>query len=372
MTFQFLVSDAVAGSPSYSAGTWRLAMSGLYVSSGPLAARTGALSVDSFVASLAGTTVSIGPGRAIVQGATTSTQGPYPVAMPTTYSQALAAASSQDRIDLFYLRIWDNEVDASGSTFADIVYLQGTPAGSPVAPTIPAGQAGFRICTVSVPHTGAPALTQVGVMPYTAAAGGIIPAYTTGSPAAPEAGQVRWRADRLPTVAPGPLEIWDATGSLWDPIVPDSYPRGSIAAPVSTTTIGNAVSTPEAADTVLGYLQATLVAGRRYRVGIGSYLGNGVAGEVYLIRIRDSGSASNPTNTSAMIAEIPFHPAVSGTSGRRELYLEDTFISASSGVHTFGVFAVRAAGTSSFTPISPANDSGTRGRSLWIRDEGTV
>src|SRR6266699_5352182 len=113
MSFVALMADAVSGSPAYSAGTWRLADSGIFVSSGPLAVRSGALSVDSFAASLAGTTVSVGPGRAVVQGATTSTQGAYRTAMPTTWTQALAAATTQDRIDLVYLRVWDNEVDAT-------------------------------------------------------------------------------------------------------------------------------------------------------------------------------------------------------------------------------------------------------------------
>lgn len=356
MTIPMLLSDAVSGSPSYSAGTWRLGKSGLYVSSGPLATRSGALSVDSFAASLAGTTVSVGPGRGVVQGATTTTQGAYEAYSTTTWTQALNAASSQDRIDLIYLRVWDNEVDASGLVQADFVYLAGTPSGSPVAPSIPAGQSGFRIATVSVPHTGSPALTQAGVMPYTVANGGAVPAFSTSQPASPENGQLRWRADRLPTVQPGPLEIWDSTNSAWDPIVPDGYGRGLAAAQVGTVNPGTPTSgATETRDDVLSTVQFTAVAGRRYRVVVTALAGNGSAvGDTFNVRVRDSGSASAPTSASTLVAEALYVSQATGAPGRVAIPLEDTFVAAGAGTHTLGFFAQRIAGTGVFTPVSPA------------------
>lgn len=371
MTANFTFADAVSGSPSYAASDMRLARAGAYVMTGVLTPRSGALSVDSFAASLSGTTVTVGPGCAIVHGAVSaSTEGVYECFMTTSFTQVLAAANTQDRIDLIYVRVWNNEVDSSGATQFSPVYLTGTPSGSPVAPSIPSGQAGFKICTISVPHSGSPALTQNGVMPYTVCQGGILPAFSTGVTFSPELGQVRWRADRDPSVMPGPLEIWN--GTAWLPLVPDSFPRGALAASVSTTVTGAGVTT-ETVDSNLGYVQATLISGRKYRVGVDGYIGNGNSADVYAVRIRDSGSASNPTSSSALIAETPFHPSANGTPGRLVLRCEDEFLCASSGVHTFGVFGARVAGsTSQFTPVSAAADSGSRPRTLWLKDVGNV
>ena len=79
------------------------------------------------------------------------------------------------RVDLVYLRVWDGTVDASGLAKADVVYLAGTPASSPVAP-VPAGTQIFvRLATVSVPAVspGGPAAVDTSVRPVTVAPGGI-------------------------------------------------------------------------------------------------------------------------------------------------------------------------------------------------------
>lgn len=295
MTLGPVLSDAVSGAPSFSAGQWRLMYSGLYVPSGALTARSGALSIDSFAASISGTTVSIGSGRGVVQGATSGTQGPYPVYSTATFTQALNAANAQDRIDLIYLWLQDNEVDASGAVQATFAYLPGTPAGSPAAPTIPAGRSGFAICTAYVPASGSPTVTQAGVMPYTAAAGGIVPALTTSQPDSPETGQVRWRADRLPTVQPGPLEIWDSTGGAWRAIVPDTYPRGRVGS-TSITAIGTqANSTTPVVDRSI---TVTLSASRRYRLWTSLMITDSVAGDTMGIGLYYIAGSSIPSNTS--------------------------------------------------------------------------
>lgn len=57
-------------------------------------------------------------------------------------SQLLTVAASDpndDRIDLVVARIYDDEADSSGNTYGDIEIVQGTPAGSPTAPALPAG-----------------------------------------------------------------------------------------------------------------------------------------------------------------------------------------------------------------------------------------
>lgn len=350
-----------------SAPHFRLALSGLIVPASSLTVRGGAMSMDSFVASIAGTTLSVGPGRGAVQGATSTSQGVYLAATAATWTQVLAAASSQDRIDLVYLRVWDDETDSSGLTQVDFVYLQGTPSGSPVAPSIPAGQSGFRVCTVSVPHTGSPAITQAGILPYTAALGGVVPAVATTQPGSPFAGMLRQRLDRAPTVLPGPIETYD--GAAWQAIVPDGYGRGLVAAPIGTTSIGTAAGTTETLDSVLGTIAVALISGRRYRVVMTGLVGNaGAAGDTYVVRIRDSGSTSAPINTSALVAEQEWVAQASGSLGRTPIPLEDTFISGSTGTHTLGFFAKCTIGSSNFTPLSPP----TLPRRLYVYDVGNV
>lgn len=367
MTSNFTFADAVSGSPAYDAGTVRMARSGAYGWTSDSVPRQGALNLNSFIATLVGgTTINVGPGVGIVHGAIApTTEGVYEAFMNTTWTQALAAASTQDRIDIVYVRVWNNEVDASGFTQFQPVYLQGTPAGTPVEPSIPAGQAGFKICRISVPHSGAAALTQNGVMPYAVAAGGILPYYASTS-FSPIVGQVRQRLDRAPTVLPGPLEQYD--GSAFQPIVPDGYGRGLVAVQGGTTSTGTACAgTTETLDSVLGTLQFAAVTGRRYRVVMTGLVGNGGAnGDTYAVRIRDSGSASAPTNTSTLVAEQEWVAQVAGSGGRGPINLEDSFVAASAGTHTLGFFSVRIAGSNNFTPVSPP----TLPRRIYVYDVG--
>src|ERR1700759_4177028 len=129
MTSSFTFADAVAGTPSYDAGTLRMARSGAYGCTSDGVPRQGALNLTSFVASLVSGTISVGPGVCIVHGNTApGTEGVYEAFMTTPWTQARAAAPSKARIDIVYVRLWNNEVDGSGLTQFQPVYLQGTPA----------------------------------------------------------------------------------------------------------------------------------------------------------------------------------------------------------------------------------------------------
>ncbi|MBS2962593.1 hypothetical protein KGA66_06010 [Actinocrinis puniceicyclus] len=355
MTLGPVLSDAVSGSPSFSAGQWRLAYSGLYVSSGALTVRSGALSIDSFAASIAGTTVSIGAGRGVVQGATSGTQGAYPVYSSATVTQVLNAASAQDRIDLIYLWLQDNEVDASGAVQATFVYLPGTPSGSPVAPTIPAGRSGFAICTAYVPASGSPTVTQAGVMPYTAATGGIIPALTDGQPGSPENGQVRWRADRSLTVQPGPLEIWDT--SAWHPIVPDSYPRGRMAYKKITSAGANSgSSTP----VVYNTLTTTLTSGRRYRLWASGNITDSVTGLRAALGLYYIAGASMPAGAVGATNVITVTQVADGA---QPYQVADEFVSPGGGTYTLALTYNLSSGSGIVAIPGGANV-------LWLDDIG--
>lgn len=136
--------------------------------------------------SVSGTTITVSSGIAAVYYAG---QGLYRTALTSTSTLTLNAPhATLPRIDLVYLRIWDNSVDASGLNTADVVYLAGTAASTPAAPA-PTGTVIYMpLAQITVPASGGGAATVNGsVLPYTVAAGGILPSTTT--PPSPYVGQ---------------------------------------------------------------------------------------------------------------------------------------------------------------------------------------
>ncbi|MFE2140176.1 hypothetical protein ACFXA3_00150 [Streptomyces sp. NPDC059456] len=161
--------------------------------------------------SLAGTTVNVSAGPAFV---TRSGQGTYFAQMGATSPGTLSAAhATLTRIDLVYLRVWDNAVDSSGLTKADTVLLTGTPSGSPVAPTPGATEIYTVLATITVPSvagggTGAASVSTT-ARQVTVSPGGILPVTSAADIALAGlyAGQARYNTVR------NVLEFW--TGSVW-------------------------------------------------------------------------------------------------------------------------------------------------------------
>jgi hypothetical protein len=124
---------------------------------------------------LAGATINVSAGVAMIGYAG---QGVYRVALPSTTSPGTltAAHATLARIDLVYLRVWDNAVDGAGLAKGDVVYLAGTAAASPTAPT-PAGTMIYMpLATITVPASGGgSASVSSAVRPVTVAPGGIVP-----------------------------------------------------------------------------------------------------------------------------------------------------------------------------------------------------
>lgn len=217
---------------------------------------------------LAGTTINCSAGVAVVAYAG---QGVYRCAFPSSVSPGTytAAHATLNRIDLVYLRVWDNSVDASGLNKADIVYLAGTPSGSPVAPT-PAGTVIYvplaTITVLSVSNGGTASVSTT-VRPYTVAPGGILPA--ASAPSSPYTGQYwddgsnlrRWNGAAWRTVSPLAVSASDqismpgsfTTGSFvdftagqWPPVTvtvpPSGQVRVTIGAAVANTVSGSATA----------------------------------------------------------------------------------------------------------------------------------
>ncbi|MFF7982275.1 hypothetical protein ACFZDK_24625 [Streptomyces sp. NPDC007901] len=153
----------------------------------PLGARSGvAPGSNGFAVSVSGTTITVGTGITSLYFAG---QGTYRVAMTSTSTLTQNAPhATLPRIDLVYLRVWDNSVDASGLNQADVQYLAGTAASSPVAPT-PAGTVIYMpLAQLNVPASGGGSTTvNSSVLPITVAPGGILPA--SSAPTSPYTGQ---------------------------------------------------------------------------------------------------------------------------------------------------------------------------------------
>jgi hypothetical protein len=197
--------------------------------------------------SLAGSTINVSAGVAAIAYAG---QGVYRCAFPSSVSpgSVTAAHATLARIDLVYLRVWDNAVDASGLNKADIVYLAGTASASPVAPTPAGTQVYMPLATISVPASGggSPSVSTA-VRPYTVAPGGILPSST--APGSPYTGQyyddgtnlLRWNGSSWDTYqkVPGAWTSWTPTWATSTGLRLPSY--GNAAVDCKYSKIGRTV-----------------------------------------------------------------------------------------------------------------------------------
>ncbi|MEU0401658.1 hypothetical protein ABZ318_15725 [Streptomyces sp. NPDC006197] len=82
-------------------------------------------------------TATVYHGRAVIQGGTTD--GAYPVALDEDVTVTFADGDPLNpRLDLVVLRVYDNDIDASGKYQAAVEIVRGEPAANPVAPNPPA------------------------------------------------------------------------------------------------------------------------------------------------------------------------------------------------------------------------------------------
>lgn len=166
----------------------------------------------------------------------------------------------------------------------------------------------------------------------------------------------------------GALILETDTGQVFVYSSNNWIPVGStlMATPLATSSNGTPTSTTvETFDAVLGYLQASLISGRRYTVECNGLVGNGnTAADNYQIQIRDSQSSSNPTSASTLISQTQWYCNVAGTPGRTGIALGQSFLCTVTGTHTFGVSAVRISGSGIFTPVGQ--------RELLITDMGAA
>lgn len=209
---------------TYTGAEWRRMDAMTFQANGSAAGMTGGIRPGDpgLAVTLAGSVVNVSAGVAVLYHSGT---GAYRASFPTAISPgSLAAADlTNPRLDLVYLRVWDSAVDGTGLYKTDIVYLAGTAAVSPVAPTPGALEIYIPLATVSVPKSGggSPSVSST-VRAITVAPGGIS---NSGTAAGTHAGQYRdgngyleryngsaWQS-RVPLSATGVVDFGGSGGS---------------------------------------------------------------------------------------------------------------------------------------------------------------
>jgi hypothetical protein len=160
--------------------------------------------------SRSGTTVNVTAGV----GVATRSGRAYRFQLAATSPGTIAAANATfARIDLVYVRIWDDSVDSSGLYKADTVLLTGTPSGSPAIPS-PGGTIIYiPLATINVPNTGgggaSSSTISSTIRQVTVAPGGVLPVTSATDIAISGVytGQARYNTVR------GVPEYWN--GSAW-------------------------------------------------------------------------------------------------------------------------------------------------------------
>lgn len=232
MTITFLAPDGVA----ITAQQERQARSPLFGGgfSKPLGGRSG-FRIDTLDSVLVATTTTwtLKPCSAMIEAGATALQGMYGWASDADISGALTAAdATYDRKDIVYIQINDSSAgDGSGATTAPVTYLAGTPAATPVAPTLPPRS--FLVGTITVPKVGGGSPTVLVNPARFVAAGARFPVSSAAErPTGPYVGQEVTRLDRNNHV-----QRWD--GSAWKWV---SRPERYYADPSTFVTTSNQLS----------------------------------------------------------------------------------------------------------------------------------
>lgn len=206
----------IAGS-SNSAEDFRLAANGLYVPASQINTRTGVTS-SPVLTGTGSLTCTIGPFSCVIDGTSNALQGSYWATLDSASAVTINTGSTQARIDLISLQIQDTAYDSSGFQRGQIVYTAGTP-GSGVAPATPANAIPLFNVPIAANASSVNFASVTAVYPYTAAAGGIVPARSSSDAPAVVAGvQYRHRLDvSAAAAAKTPLES-SVDGVTWTPV----------------------------------------------------------------------------------------------------------------------------------------------------------
>lgn len=331
------------GTLSFSAQQNRQAFAALYGSGASgLQAMAGVRPGPGLDVTVAGSTITATAGAAIVQSAASAIAGAYLAYLDASWTNALTAADGTfTRIDLVYLRVRDTDMDGSGFRDCTPVYLAGTPAASPVAPSIPGSTSAIVLATINVPKsgTGSPSVSYA-TRQYAITNGGIgVGSNTPGA----YAGQ--YRDDGGSTG-----QVWRYNGTTWksgfylaQAGILDWGGSGGTS-PISmllAATSSDVINTRAGADTTGRYLQSadgTMAWGpgnasrdvTLNRSGVGRMTLTGALTATTMAPTVVEDTTGGRTTTSTTFVGLPVGSVMAGTvtvppSGRVRVHLRATF-----------------------------------------------
>jgi hypothetical protein len=203
---------------SHPAASWRQALRTM------MGGRSGVAFPASFAVTQNGTpnmSVNVAEGYGVLLGTENTYQGLYAIEEQGTKNLTISAADpTNPRRDLVIARVRDAAYSGAANTFA-LEVVTGTPAGSPVDPSLPAGTC-WVLARVAVAALASSIVNanitdfRFGGTGYTGqngsavALGGVIYALSTFRPAAPYAGMVIWQWDTKV------LAVYN--GATWDEV----------------------------------------------------------------------------------------------------------------------------------------------------------
>lgn len=202
MTGVALAINASAGSPSYSARSFRNALAGMKGWDGvPLSGRQGIRPMggsSANVVTLSGSTITVNLHAGEISPGWAAVTGTYDVALTAIETHSLTPADATNpRKDIVIGRVYDNDESASGLRLYRSEYIAGTAGPSPAEPAVPQG--GIRLATIDVPQSGGGSPVVTNNYTLTAAAGGVLPVRTQTERDAlvsPYSGQTVHRMDK--------------------------------------------------------------------------------------------------------------------------------------------------------------------------------
>lgn len=182
MTITFLQVDADTTTllPKYTGQQFRQGQAATHGggSGRRLGGRSGfRVDTPSNVLTATSTTWTLGACAAMIDPGTTTHQGMYGWATDANETGTVTAADATNpRKDIVYIQVNDKNVDTSGALSAPVLYLAGTPAATPAAPTLPPRS--FLVGTISVPVAGGGSPTVVRNPAVFVAAGAALPVFS--------------------------------------------------------------------------------------------------------------------------------------------------------------------------------------------------
>lgn len=228
-------TNAVADSPKYAGRALRQTTTAPFLAGAKAARPLGAISgvrpgTPASTVSCTATTWTVAPFAGVIDAEAAAEAGPYTFASDTNVTGALPAANaSNPYAGILYVQVSDPaESDGSALPGVKVDFLGGDPAANPLAPGDPGASKGlparsYVIGRVNMPKAGGGNPTVTWVAPYTAAAGGIIPAVSSTQMATLTPALGTYLDLTASTDLQNyPLGLYRGNGTAWVPVTADT------------------------------------------------------------------------------------------------------------------------------------------------------